>query len=56
MHIIAGIIYIIVGILLWVGNISIDHALAIFIGIIGIGLLVWFAYPSAYAMRRTVNR
>jgi hypothetical protein len=49
--IIGGIVLIIVGVVLWLGNISVEHALAIFIGIIGIILLLAGFLPGQYLRR-----
>lgn len=52
--VIAGIVLIICAILLWVGALSLAHALAIFIGIIGLAMILWYAVPNGYS-RRTVR-
>jgi hypothetical protein len=49
--IIGGIVLIIVGVVLWLGNISIEHALAIFIGIVGIVMLLAGFLPGQYLRR-----
>ena len=50
--IIGGIVLIVVGVILWFGHISLDHALAIFIGIIGIIILLAGVLPGQYWTRR----
>lgn len=49
--VIAGIVFIIVGVVLWIGNLSIEHGLAIFIGLIGILLLAYWGYPAGWGRR-----
>jgi hypothetical protein len=49
--IIGGIVLIIVGVILWFGHISTDHALAIFIGIVGIIILLAGVLPGQYWTR-----
>jgi hypothetical protein len=49
--IIGGIVLIIVAVVLWFGHISLDHALAIFIGIIGIIVLLAGVLPGQYWTR-----
>jgi hypothetical protein len=49
--VIAGIVFIITGIVLWLANLSMGHALAIFIGVIGILLIAYWAYPAGWTRR-----
>ena len=48
-----GIALVIVAVALWLGGISIAHAVAILIGALGVLLLLYWALPAtAYARRR----
>ena len=48
-----GIIMIIVAVILWLGDLTTAHAVAIEIGLLGILLLLYWALPAtAYARRR----
>jgi len=47
----AGIILVVIGILLWVGVITLSHAFAIFLVIIGLGLALFYYAPAAYVRR-----
>jgi Flp pilus assembly protein TadB len=38
---IVGVVLVIVGVMLWLGGISVAHALAILIGLIGILVIMW---------------
>jgi hypothetical protein len=49
-----GLIFFLVGILLWVHVLTVAHALAIFIGLIGICMVLYWAYPHVYSTRRRV--
>ena len=49
--VLAGIVFIIVGIVLWLGNLSVEHALAIFIGLTGVLLIAYWAYPAGWSRR-----
>ena len=48
---IAGIILIIAAVLLWAGALTVVHALALTIGIIGVLILLWGFVPAAYVRR-----
>jgi hypothetical protein len=50
--IIVGVVLVIVGIVTWVGTMSVAHALAIFIGLMGILILVYGVAPVAYIRRQ----
>lgn len=47
-----GIVLVIVAVALWLGGLSTAHALAIFIGTIGVLLALYWVLPTAYARRR----
>jgi hypothetical protein len=49
--VLAGIVLVITAVILWLGNITVGHALAIFIGIIGIMFIGWWAAPTAWGRR-----
>jgi hypothetical protein len=49
--VIGGIVLVIVAVVLWVSHISVDHALAIFIGIIGILVILAGVVPGQYWRR-----
>jgi hypothetical protein len=49
--IIGGIVLIIVAVILWLGNISLEHAMAIFVGIVGIIILLAGFVPTRYIRR-----
>ena len=46
-----GIVLIIAGIVLWLGALSVAHALALLIGLTGVLLLLYWAYPAGWARR-----
>jgi hypothetical protein len=48
---IAGIVLVIVAVMLWVAKISPEHALAIFIGIIGVVILLAGVVPVRFIRR-----
>jgi len=50
--IIAGIILIIVAVFLWAGTLTLVHAAAITIGVVGVLILLFGAVPVAYIRRR----
>ena len=53
--VIAGLVLALVAVLLWVGVVTIAHALAIFMGVVGVALILWYAAPLGYrAGRRQV--
>jgi hypothetical protein len=52
--VIAGLVLFLCGILLWTGTLSLAHALAVFIGIAGLALVLWYLVPARYAGRRRV--
>jgi hypothetical protein len=41
LSVIIGVALVIVAVVLWVGNLSVSHALAIFIGLFGVLILLW---------------
>ena len=47
----AGIALIIIAVLLWLGSVSVAHALAIFIGLIGVVLLLYWGLPGGWGRR-----
>lgn len=48
-----GIALVIVAVVLWVGGLTVAHAIAILIGLIGILLVLYWGLPaSAYARRK----
>jgi hypothetical protein len=49
--ILGGIVLVIVAVVLWVSHISVEHALAIFIGIVGILVLLGGVVPGQYWRR-----
>jgi hypothetical protein len=49
--VLAGIALIIVGVVLWLGNLTVAHGLALFTGITGILLLAYWAYPAGWTRR-----
>lgn len=49
--VIAGIVLIIVAVVLWTGHITVDHALALLIGITGALILLGGFVPSHYIRR-----
>jgi hypothetical protein len=49
--VIGGIVLIVVGVILWFGHISLEHALAIFIGIMGVIILLAGVLPGQYWTR-----
>ena len=49
--VIVGIILVVVAVVLWLGHISTEHALAILIGALGVLILLWGFVPGTY-MRR----
>ena len=48
-----GIALVIVAVVLWIGGLSVAHALAIMIGATGILLIAWYAAPATAWGRRT---
>jgi hypothetical protein len=49
-----GIALVIVAVVLWVGGLSLAHAIAILIGVIGVMMVAyWAAPPTAWGGRRT---
>lgn len=50
--IIAGIVLIIAAVLLWAGTLTLVHAMAITIGILGVLILLYGVVPVAYFRRR----
>ena len=46
-----GIALVILAVLLWVGALSVAHALAIFIGLIGVLLILYWAWPTGWGRR-----
>jgi hypothetical protein len=50
--VIAGIVLVIVAVVLWVGHLSVDHALAILIGIVGVLILLFGVVPVTYFRRQ----
>jgi hypothetical protein len=49
--IIGGIVLIIAGVITWLGNISLDHALAIFMVIIGVIIILYGVAPAHWSYR-----
>jgi hypothetical protein len=49
--VVAGIALIIVAVILWLGNMTSGHALAILMGITGVLLLAYWAYPGGWTRR-----
>jgi hypothetical protein len=49
--VLAGIALVITAVILWLGNVTVAHALAILIGVIGILLIGWWAAPGAWSRR-----
>jgi hypothetical protein len=49
--IIGGLVLIIAGVVLWLGNISLEHALAIFMVIVGVVVLLAGWLPGRYLHR-----
>jgi hypothetical protein len=48
-----GIVFVIVAVVLWLGHLTVAHAIAIETGLLGILLILWWVLPgSAYARRR----
>jgi len=41
LSVLIGVALVIVAVVLWLGNITVPHALAIFIGLFGVLILVW---------------
>lgn len=52
LQIIAGIILIIAGVVTWLGNLSLAHAMAIFLVVIGVILALTYVVPTTYYRRR----
>jgi hypothetical protein len=52
MQVIAGIILCIIGVVLWLGDLSLNHAMAIFIVVIGVLLALTYVVPTTYYRRR----
>jgi hypothetical protein len=48
---IAGIALIITAVVLWLGNLTVAHALAILIGLTGVLLVLYWGVPGAYGRR-----
>ncbi len=46
-----GIVLVIVAVLLWLGTITVAHALAIFIGLIGVALVLYWGLPGGWGRR-----
>ena len=46
-----GIALVILAVLLWVGSLSVAHALALFIGLFGVLLILYWALPGAWGRR-----
>jgi hypothetical protein len=49
--VIAGIVLVIVAVILWLGHITTDHALAILIGVIGVLIILSGFVPGHYFRR-----
>lgn len=49
--VIAGIVLVIVAVILWLGNITVPHALAILIGVIGVLCILGGFVPGHYFRR-----
>jgi len=52
MQIIAGIILIIAGVVTWLGDLSLPHAMAVFLITVGILLALSYVVPTTYYRRR----
>ena len=52
MQVIAGIILIIAGVVTWLGDLSLPHAMAVLLGVIGILLALSYVVPVTYMRRR----
>jgi hypothetical protein len=50
--VIIGIVLIIAAVVMWVGHISVDHAIAILTGAIGVLMLLGGVVPGTYFWRR----
>ena len=48
-----GIALVIVGVVLWLGDLSTGHAVAILIGALGVLLILWWVAPGRAWARRT---
>jgi hypothetical protein len=47
-----GIVFVIVAVVLWLGHLTVAHAIAIEVGLLGILLILYWALPAtAYARR-----
>jgi hypothetical protein len=46
-----GIALVILAVLLWVGGVSVAHAIAIFIGLIGVLLVLYWGLPGGWGRR-----
>ncbi len=46
-----GVALVIVAVVLWLGNLTVAHALAILIGMIGLLLVCYWAYPAGWGRR-----
>lgn len=46
-----GIVLVIVAVLLWVGDMTATHGLAIFIGLIGVAMALYWAFPVGWTRR-----
>lgn len=53
--IIGGIVLIIAGVIAWIGNITLIHALAIFMVIIGAIIILYGVAPTHWSYRRNSN-
>jgi hypothetical protein len=49
--VIAGILLVVLGVVLWLGAISTGHAFAVLLVVLGILLALYYAYPAGYARR-----
>ena len=52
MQVIAGIILIIAGVVTWLGDLSLPHAMAVLLGVIGVLLALSYVVPVGYMRRR----
>jgi membrane protein implicated in regulation of membrane protease activity len=50
-----GIALIIAGVVAWLGNISLEHALAIFMVIVGVLVILYGVAPTYWSYRRRSN-
>lgn len=49
--VIAGIVLVIAAVILWLGHLTVDHALAILIGVIGVLILLFGVVPVTWVRR-----